>query len=153
MQYRAGKGNPAYTRLHDGRNVLVQDASDGDDGKLDVMSLHLLCDVEITLQPQDRRQIFLGSGEAERTAADVVGSLTMKSLYIFEGVGCASYNSVSSQHITCFVHRHIVFAQVHAVGTSKALQMGEVEGAMSGLAVAVAGVMTAILCPIFSSLI
>ena len=41
----------------------------------------------------------------------------------------------------------------HAVGTSKALQMGEVEGAMSGLAVAVAGVMTAILCPVFSSFI
>ena len=41
----------------------------------------------------------------------------------------------------------------HAVGTSKALQMGEVEGAMSGLAVAVAGVMTAILCPIFSSFV
>lgn len=33
----------------------------------------------------------------------------------------------------------------HAIGTAKALQMGEVEGAMSGLAVAVAGVLTAIL--------
>ena len=33
----------------------------------------------------------------------------------------------------------------HAIGTSKALQMGEVEGAMSGLAIAVAGIMTAIL--------
>ena len=41
----------------------------------------------------------------------------------------------------------------HAVGTSKALQMGEVEGAMSGLAVAVAGVMTALLCPVFSNII
>ena len=37
----------------------------------------------------------------------------------------------------------------HAVGTSKALQMGEVEGAMSGLSIAVAGVLTAVLCPIF----
>ena len=35
----------------------------------------------------------------------------------------------------------------HAVGTSKALQMGEVEGAMSGLSIAVAGVLTAVLCP------
>ena len=41
----------------------------------------------------------------------------------------------------------------HAVGTSKALQMGEVEGAMSGLAVAVAGVVTALLCPLFSGII
>ena len=35
----------------------------------------------------------------------------------------------------------------HAVGTSKALEIGEVEGAMSGLSVAVAGIMTAVLCP------
>ena len=41
----------------------------------------------------------------------------------------------------------------HAVGTSKALQMGEVEGAMSGLSIAVAGVLTAVLCPIFANLI
>ena len=41
----------------------------------------------------------------------------------------------------------------HAVGTSKALQMGEVEGAMSGLSIAVAGVLTAVLCPFFVSFI
>ena len=36
----------------------------------------------------------------------------------------------------------------HAVGTAKALQMGEVEGAMSGLSIAVAGIMTALLAPV-----
>ena len=36
---------------------------------------------------------------------------------------------------------------------SKALQMGEVEGAMSGLSIAVAGVLTAVLCPVFVNLI
>ena len=41
----------------------------------------------------------------------------------------------------------------HAVGTSKALQMGEVEGAMSGLSIAVARVLTAVLCPVFVNLI
>lgn len=41
----------------------------------------------------------------------------------------------------------------HAVGTSRALQMGEVEGAMSGLSIAVAGVLTAVLCPVFAGLI
>ena len=35
----------------------------------------------------------------------------------------------------------------------KALQMGEVEGAMSGLSIAVAGVLTAVLCPVFVNLI
>ena len=38
----------------------------------------------------------------------------------------------------------------HAIGTAKALEMGEVEGAMSSLSIAVSGVLTAFLCPIAS---
>lgn len=41
----------------------------------------------------------------------------------------------------------------HAIGTGKALEMGQTEGAMSGLAIAVAGVLTALLCPLFAGLI
>lgn len=41
----------------------------------------------------------------------------------------------------------------HAIGTAKALEMGEIEGAMSGLAIAVSGVLTAVLAPIFAGLI
>lgn len=41
----------------------------------------------------------------------------------------------------------------HAMGTSKALEFGEVEGAMSSLAVVVAGVMTVILAPLFAGMI
>lgn len=40
----------------------------------------------------------------------------------------------------------------HAIGTVKALEMGEVEGAMSGLAVALAGIITAFLAPVFANL-
>lgn len=36
----------------------------------------------------------------------------------------------------------------HAVGTSQARQMGEVQGAMSGLSIAIAGIITVILMPI-----
>ena len=39
----------------------------------------------------------------------------------------------------------------HAVGTSRALQMGQVEGAVSSLSIAVAGVLTAIICPILAN--
>ena len=39
----------------------------------------------------------------------------------------------------------------HAVGTAKALQMGPVEGAVSSLSIAVAGVLTAIICPILAN--
>nr|WP_129600528.1 LrgB family protein [Anaerophilus nitritogenes] len=37
----------------------------------------------------------------------------------------------------------------HAVGTSKALEMGETEGAMSSLSIALAGVITVFLAPLF----
>ena len=41
----------------------------------------------------------------------------------------------------------------HAMGTSKALEMGEVEGAMSSLSIGICGVMTVLLVPIFVNLI
>ncbi len=41
----------------------------------------------------------------------------------------------------------------HAIGTAKALEMGQVEGAMSSLAVALAGVVTAFLAPVFVNLL
>lgn len=37
----------------------------------------------------------------------------------------------------------------HALGTSKAIELGEIEGAMSGLAIAVCGLMTVIIAPLF----
>lgn len=39
----------------------------------------------------------------------------------------------------------------HAVGTAQALQMGPVEGAISSLAIAVAGILTAVICPILAN--
>ena len=41
----------------------------------------------------------------------------------------------------------------HAVGTAKALEMGEVEGAMSSLSIAVAGLLTGIVVPLVSGMI
>lgn len=40
----------------------------------------------------------------------------------------------------------------HAIGTAKAMEMGEMEGAMSGLSIAVAGLITVVLAPVFSVL-
>lgn len=40
----------------------------------------------------------------------------------------------------------------HAMGTSKAIEMGEVQGAMSGLSIAIAGINTVILMPLFVKL-
>ncbi len=41
----------------------------------------------------------------------------------------------------------------HAVGTTKAIELGKTEGAMSSLAIAVAGILTAVLAPIFARLL
>lgn len=41
----------------------------------------------------------------------------------------------------------------HAMGTSKAFEMGEIEGAMGGLSIAVCGVLTVVLLPFFVNLI
>lgn len=41
----------------------------------------------------------------------------------------------------------------HAIGTAKALELGEVEGAMSSLSIAVAGLMTVVAVPLVSGLI
>lgn len=55
-------------------------------------------------------------------------------------------------HLTSPIARGIAIGtSAHAVGTAKAFQMGPVEGAMSSLSIAVAGVMTAILCPMIVS--
>lgn len=39
----------------------------------------------------------------------------------------------------------------HAMGTAKAMEMGEIEGAMSSLSIAVSGVITVIIAPIFAN--
>lgn len=39
----------------------------------------------------------------------------------------------------------------HAMGTARALELGEVQGAMSSLSIAVAGLITAVLAPIFAN--
>lgn len=41
----------------------------------------------------------------------------------------------------------------HAIGTARAIEMGEVEGAMSGLSIAVAGIMTVVFASLFAGFI
>lgn len=41
----------------------------------------------------------------------------------------------------------------HAIGTSKAMEIGEIEGAMSSLSIVISGILTVILAPIFAQII
>jgi putative effector of murein hydrolase len=42
-------------------------------------------------------------------------------------------------------------ASSHAIGTAKAIEMGEIEGAMSSLAIAVTGILTVVLASVFAN--
>lgn len=57
-------------------------------------------------------------------------------------------------HIKNPVSRGIAIGtSAHAIGTAKAIEMGETEGAMSSLAIVIAGILTALLAPIFAGLL
>ena len=44
-------------------------------------------------------------------------------------------------------------ASSHAIGTAKAMELGEVEGAMSSLAIAVTGLLTVVFSSVFAGLL
>ena len=95
----------------------------------------------------------IGMGVSEEAGGIV--TLTVIAIIITGVLG-----SVVSETVLCLMGiRHPVAkglalgTSAHAVGTSKALELGEVEGAMSSLSIAVAGLMTVILVPFISGLI
>lgn len=45
----------------------------------------------------------------------------------------------------------VLGCSAHAIGTAKAIEMGEIEGAMSGLAIAVSGILTVVMAPLFAN--
>ena len=56
--------------------------------------------------------------------------------------------------VRCRISRGLAMgAAAHAIGTAKAMEVGETEGAMSGLAIAVTGVLTVVIAPFFTNLI
>ena len=56
-------------------------------------------------------------------------------------------------HIEEPISKGLAFgASSHAIGTAKAIEIGEVEGAMSGLAIAVSGIFTVLLASVFAGL-
>ena len=44
-------------------------------------------------------------------------------------------------------------ASSHAIGTAKAMELGEIEGAMSSLAIAVSGLLTVVLASVYAHLL
>lgn len=67
-------------------------------------------------------------------------------------------NMLAEQVFRIFSIRHPIAkglalgTSAHAVGTAKALELGEIEGAMSSLAIVTAGVTTVILVPLVTAI-
>lgn len=113
----AAYGNTADSSCHDVRDVGGQDAANGYDRDGDVVELHLTDNTAVTVCTEDGGQFLFGGGEAERTAADVVGSIAVESFDIVEGVGGAADDISAAQEFACLIHGHIVLAEMYAVGT------------------------------------
>jgi len=75
---------------------------------------------------------------------------------VVTGIGgnCSAVFLCKLFHITDPVAKGIAIGTTsHAIGTAKALEMGEVEGAMSGLSIAVCGLMTVLCAQVFAGLL
>ena len=116
------------------------------------LALHLTQEQYATLLPKSVTTAISMDVAAELGG---IAALTGAIVIVTGIVGALLAETVCKMfHITDPIAKGVgIGTSAHAVGTSKALQMGEVEGAMSGLSIAVAGVLTAVLCPVFVNLI
>ena len=115
--------------------------------------------------------IFIG--KLFNTSAEIINSLIPKSITSPMGISLANtINGIQAVTVVCIILTGILGAIIaptvfklgkitnpiakgvalgtsaHALGTSKAIEMGEVEGAMSGLSIGISGLITVIIVPI-----
>lgn len=91
----------------------------------------------------------IGMGVAEELGGHVNIAVAV---IVLTGVLCNVFGVTLCRvfRITHPVAKGLAFgASSHAIGTTKAMELGEVEGAMSGLAIAVSGVITVVIAPLF----
>ena len=95
----------------------------------------------------------IGMGVSEQLGGHV--SITVAVIIITGVIGNMIAESVCRAfHITDPIARGVAIGTAsHAIGTTKAMEMGEVEGAMSSLSIVVAGVMTVAGASVFSLLL
>lgn len=123
------------------------------------VSIFLMCKVlglshthYVTLLPKSITTA-IGMGVSEEAGGIV--TLTVMSIILTGVLG-----NMAGETILRFAGVHHPVAKglaygtsAHAVGTAKALELGEIEGAMSSLSIAVAGLMTVIAVPLASGLL
>lgn len=112
-------------------------------------------------------------GKLFNTSTEIINSLIPKSITSPMGISLANtINGIQAVTVVCIILTGILGAIIaptvfklgkitnpiakgvalgtsaHALGTSKAIEMGEVEGAMSGLSIGISGLITVIIVPI-----
>ena len=118
-----------------------------------VLGLSLLCGLDhkeyVTLLPKSITTA-IGMGVSEELGGYV--TITVAGIVI-TGVLGNMFGEVICRifRITEPISKGLAFgASSHAIGTAKAIEIGEIEGAMSSLAIAVSGILTVVLASVFS---
>ena len=118
-----------------------------------VLGLSLLCGLShkeyVTLLPKSITTA-IGMGVSEELGGYVTITVAV---IIITGVFGNIFGELICKifRITEPVSKGLAFgASSHAIGTAKAIEMGEIEGAMSSLAIAVSGVLTVVLASIYT---
>lgn len=113
---------------------------------------HLSHEEYVTLLPKSITTA-IGMGVSEQLGGHV--SITVAVIIITGVIGNMIAESVCKAfHITEPIARGVAIGTAsHAIGTTKAMEMGEVEGAMSSLSIVVAGVLTVAGASVFSLLL
>lgn len=112
---------------------------------------HLNHEQYVTMLPKSITTA-IGMGAAEEMGGIV--TITVSAIIITGIIGNVMAELICKMfRITDPVAKGIAIGtSAHAVGTAKALEMGEIEGAMSSLAIAVAGLLTVIMASFYANL-
>ena len=118
-----------------------------------VLGLSLLCELShkeyVTLLPKSITTA-IGMGDSEELGGYVTITVAV---IIITGVFGNMFGELICKifRITEPVSKGLAFgASSHAIGTAKAIEIGEIEGAMSSLAIAVSGVLTVVLASLYT---
>lgn len=118
-----------------------------------VLGLSLLCELShkeyVTLLPKSITTA-IGMGVSEELGGYVTITVAV---IIITGIFGNMFGELICKifRITEPVSKGLAFgASSHAIGTAKAIEIGEIEGAMSSLAIAVSGVLTVVLASIYT---
>ena len=123
VEYRSGHRHTVHTGFPKGRYIVGCYSADGHNGDFDSGLPALLHYGAVTFKSQDGAQVFFRSGETEWSQSYIVGAGRGSRLNIGKRIGGGSYDFVRSEDGTSFCHRHVIFAEMHAVGTDCSYKM------------------------------